>query len=109
VRYREGISTLVELSDSRLLLQQAQWNAVTAARDLQIARLKMELLKDLPLSSQGAATVFRSNVNGSSVVGNAAGGTAGAGAAQSGSSTTQQSAQGAGGFQQAGAAGRSIP
>jgi outer membrane protein TolC len=35
---REGISTLVETADARLMLQQAQWNAVTAARDLQIAR-----------------------------------------------------------------------
>lgn len=49
VRYREGISTQTELSDSRLLLQQAQANRAVAARDLQVARVRIELIRDLPL------------------------------------------------------------
>ena len=49
IRYREGISTQLELSDSRILLQQAQANRAVAARDLQIARARVALLKDLPL------------------------------------------------------------
>jgi outer membrane protein TolC len=53
VRFTEGISTQLELNDSRILLQQAQANRAQAARDLQIARLRAALLPYLPLS--GAA------------------------------------------------------
>jgi outer membrane protein TolC len=53
VRYREGISTQVELSESRLLLQQSQANRAQAARDLQVARVRLALLRDLPLSQSG--------------------------------------------------------
>jgi outer membrane protein TolC len=49
IRYREGISTQTELSDSRLQLQEAQANRAQAARDLQVARVRLALLKDLPL------------------------------------------------------------
>ncbi len=57
VRFREGVSTQVELADSRVQLQQAQANAAQAARDREVARLRLELLRDLPLSStvQGGA------------------------------------------------------
>jgi outer membrane protein TolC len=51
VRYREGISTQVELSESRILLQQAQANRALAARDLQVARVKLALIRDLPLGA----------------------------------------------------------
>ena len=54
IRYREGISTQLELSDSRILLQQAQANRAMAARDLQIARARVALLRDLPLNANGA-------------------------------------------------------
>ena len=53
VRYREGISTQVELEQSRTQYQQARLNRVQAARDLEVARLKVALLNDLPLSSTG--------------------------------------------------------
>jgi len=113
VRYREGISTLVELSDSRLLLQQAQMNAVTAARDLQLARLKLALLRDLPLSSSGTSTAPRQGaLNGSSTTGTTSGaGASGSSAGQGGSSTTTQPSAGgtAGGSQTAGATGGGIP
>lgn len=49
VRYREGLSTQVELNDSRLLLQQASANAALAVRNLQVARMRIALLRDLPL------------------------------------------------------------
>jgi len=49
IRYQEGISTQTELSDSRLLLQEAEANRATAARDVQVARMRLRLLRDLPL------------------------------------------------------------
>ena len=60
VRYSAGVSTQLELSDSRLLRQQADANRAQAARDLQVARARVALLPDLPLaggsSAGGAAT-----------------------------------------------------
>lgn len=49
LRFREGLSTQLELSDSRLALQSAQANRAQAARDLQLARVRVALLPDLPL------------------------------------------------------------
>ena len=49
VRYSAGVSTQLELSDSRLLLQQAEANRAQAGRDLQVARARVALLPDLPL------------------------------------------------------------
>ncbi len=51
VRFREGISTQLELSETRVQLQQALANRARAARDLQVARKRLELLRDLPLTS----------------------------------------------------------
>lgn len=53
LRYRQGISTQLELSDSRLLLAQSQANRAQAARDLQVARARVALLPDLPLGTAG--------------------------------------------------------
>jgi outer membrane protein TolC len=50
LRYREGISTQTELTDARLQLELAQANRATAARDVQVARARLRLLKDLPLA-----------------------------------------------------------
>ena len=62
VRYREGISTQTDLSQSRLLLEQALANRAQAARNLAVARVRLALIRDLPLqggtgagSSQGGA------------------------------------------------------
>jgi outer membrane protein TolC len=49
IRYKEGISTQLELNDARILLQQAQANRAVAARDLQVARARVLLLPDLPI------------------------------------------------------------
>jgi outer membrane protein TolC len=54
VRYKEGISTQTELNDSQIQLQQAQANRATAARDLQVARMRLALLRDLPLTGTSA-------------------------------------------------------
>ena len=55
VRYKEGISTQIELNDARILLEQAVANRALAARNLQVARVKLALLPDLPLQTGGAA------------------------------------------------------
>jgi outer membrane protein TolC len=56
VRYREGISTSLELAESRLLLEQARANRAMAARNVQVARMRLALLKDLPLGAGGSFT-----------------------------------------------------
>jgi len=53
VRFSEGISTLIELNQVRLQLEQSQLQRVNAARALEIARLRLALLKDLPLTAGG--------------------------------------------------------
>jgi len=60
VRFRAGVSTQLELSDSRLLLQQAEANRALAARDLQVARARVALLPELPLAAS-AGTVQRTS------------------------------------------------
>ncbi len=95
VRYREGISTQLELSDIRVQLQQALANRARAARDRAVAYVRVQLLPFLPLSTGGAAfgagTAGASGSAAGSASGNASGNAAGAGssfsgAAQSGSS-----------------------
>jgi len=72
IRYREGISTQTDLSQSRILLEQALANRAQAARDLAVARVKLALLRDLPLQGAGAGAQAQSQtqsgnaVNGSS-------------------------------------------
>lgn len=67
LRYREGISTQLELSDARFLLEQSQANRAQAGRDLQVARARIALLPDLPFSasspvlSEGATGAFTPN------------------------------------------------
>jgi outer membrane protein TolC len=52
LRYREGLSTQLELSDSRLSLEVAQANRAVAARDLQVARARVALLRNLPIGAR---------------------------------------------------------
>lgn len=49
VRFQEGLSTAVELTETRVQLEQARLQRVNSARDLEIAKLRLALLKDLPL------------------------------------------------------------
>lgn len=64
VRFREGLSTQLELTESRVLLQQARWNRAQASRDFQVARLRLTLLKDLPLGSGGTTATGSSGGSG---------------------------------------------
>jgi outer membrane protein TolC len=57
LRYHEGISTQTELLDSRVQLQQAQASRARAARDLQVARMRIALLPALPLASSTGSTI----------------------------------------------------
>ncbi|HEX6559772.1 MAG TPA: TolC family protein [Longimicrobiales bacterium] len=49
VRYREGVSTQIELTDARLLLQQAEMNRARAAAELRVAQTRMALIHELPI------------------------------------------------------------
>lgn len=78
VRYNEGISTQLELSESRLLLEQAAANRASAARNLKVAQVRMALIRDLPLGTvqQGAAgAAGAAGFGGSGAAGGAQGGT----------------------------------
>ena len=57
IRYREGISTQTDLTQSRLLLEQAVANQALSARDLAVARARVALIRDLPINTNalGAA------------------------------------------------------
>lgn len=56
VRYREGISTQTDLTQSQLLVEQAMVNRAVAARDLAVARMRLALLKDLPVTAPGGGS-----------------------------------------------------
>ena len=77
IRYSEGLSTQTDLTQSRILLEQAVVNRVSAARDFAIARMRLALLRDLPLQGAGAGTT-----PGASITGTAAGAALGQGAQQ---------------------------
>jgi outer membrane protein TolC len=54
LRYREGMSTQTELNDVRIQLEQAQASRARAARDLQVAKIRLALLPALPLAGSTA-------------------------------------------------------
>ena len=62
VRFTNGVSTQLELSDARLSLQQAEANRTVAARDLQVARARVALLPNLPVSAPSGFAVSPANV-----------------------------------------------
>jgi outer membrane protein len=64
IRYSNGLSTQLELSDIRNLLIQSQANRLSAAKDLQLARLRMTLLRDLPLGSGGGTASTSAGTSG---------------------------------------------
>ena len=66
VRYTNGISTQLELSDIRNLLIQSQANRLSAAKALQLARLRITLLRDLPLGSGGGSATAAGGATGAS-------------------------------------------
>jgi outer membrane protein TolC len=82
IRYREGISTQTDLSQSRILLEQATANRALASRDLAVARMRLALLRDLPLQAGGSGQ--------SRARAGAAGAGAGAGSRGGGGTAPQQ-------------------
>jgi outer membrane protein len=54
IRFREGISSQIELQNSRLLFEQAEVNRAQALRNVQVARARLALIRDLPLTSAGS-------------------------------------------------------
>jgi outer membrane protein TolC len=56
LRYSEGISTQTDLAQSRILFEQATANRAVAARNLAVARLRVQLLTDLPLQLGGSTS-----------------------------------------------------
>jgi outer membrane protein len=53
LRYREGISTQTDLTQSRILLEQSLANQAQSARDLAVARARVALIRDLPINTAG--------------------------------------------------------
>jgi len=100
VRYREGVSTQLELNDARNQLSQALANRALAARNLLVARVKLALLPDLPLQTQGVGQgTISSGAAGASGVGQGAGASG-----QQGMQGTQNTQGAQGGQSTAGAA-----
>jgi outer membrane protein TolC len=58
VRFTNGVSTQLELSDARLSLQLAEATRTQAARDLQVARARVALLPNLPVSGASGGVVL---------------------------------------------------
>jgi outer membrane protein TolC len=88
IRFREGLATQVDLADARLLLEGALANRARAQRNVNVARVRLALLRDLPLStgaSAAAAAAAAAMSQGST--GAPAGGVTGAGAQQGAPST----------------------
>lgn len=63
LRYREGVSIQLELSDARLGLEQAHADQARAARDVSVARVRATLLSDLPLGADGSTVAQRSDAS----------------------------------------------
>ncbi len=59
LRYSEGLSTQLELSDARLQLAQSLATRAEAARNLQVLRIRYALLPELPLAPVSASDVQR--------------------------------------------------
>jgi outer membrane protein TolC len=106
LRFLEGISTQLELTDARILLEQARANHATAARDLQVAQTRAELLPYLPIAIGGGTGMPGGALPaaGAASTGGAATTSAGAGAGGQpgafGGASGQGSAGGSGGFGQ---------
>ena len=92
LRFREGLSTQLELSDARLLLARAQVTRALAARDLQVQRVQFALLPELPLGglsiSASGGGVATANTQGAAAATQPTAGTA-AGAAAVGRTAAQ--------------------
>jgi outer membrane protein TolC len=77
LRFKEGISTQTELNDSRLQLEQAEANRAVAARDVQVSRARLRLLRDLPLAGTDVSQTLSSAQSGQQNIQQPAAGTSG--------------------------------
>jgi outer membrane protein len=59
LRYREGISTQTDITQSRLQFEQAEANRATSARDLAVARARVQLIRDLPINQGGLGAALQ--------------------------------------------------
>jgi outer membrane protein TolC len=98
LRYREGLSTQLELSDARLLVQQAQANRALAARAVQIARVRLALLPQLPFVAAPGAEQLQLSIQPPLSQPTTAGAAAGQPAAAAPQGTTTPGAAGRGGM-----------
>ncbi len=80
LRFQEGLSSQLELTDARLLLEQAATNRARVLRDLQVARARLALLPDLPLTGSGLAAASAAVTASTSSSGSTAGSAASPGA-----------------------------
>jgi outer membrane protein TolC len=97
IRFREGISTQTDLSQSRLLLEQALANRAQAARDLAVARVKLALLRDLPIQAGAAGAQSQSQTQSGNAVNGATSGAQGGAQQPTQTRTTTQAAASASG------------
>lgn len=58
VRYAQGVSTYVELTDARIALDRARIDLASAERDLHVARVRAALLPLLPVDAVGGAAAM---------------------------------------------------
>jgi outer membrane protein len=75
LRYREGLSSQIELQNARLLFEQAEVNRAQALRNVQVARARLALIRDLPLSAAPAGTSTNANTAAAAVAAGSAPGT----------------------------------
>ena len=59
LRCREGISTQTDLTQSRLQFEQAEANRATSARDVAVARARVQLIRDLPINQGGLGAALQ--------------------------------------------------
>ncbi len=55
LRFHEGLSSQIELQNARLLSEQAEVNRAQALRNVQVARARLALIQDLPVTTAGGA------------------------------------------------------
>jgi outer membrane protein TolC len=91
LRFHEGLSSQIELQNSRLLFEQAEVNSSQALRNVQVARARLALIRDLPLTTAGSQATAQ--VSGASTGSASAG--ASAQTSQPGTTTTGAPAAGA--------------
>jgi outer membrane protein TolC len=92
VRYREGLASQTEVTDARIAEAEALSNRAQAARDLQVARVRLALLKDLPLSESGSTSTGSSSASQGSAV-SSSGTSAGGSSSSSAATETTQAGQ----------------